>query len=215
MTKAGLTSITVVLDRSGSMASSRKGTIEGYNEFLGQQKAEPGEVTLSLVQFDDRYEVNFIDKPLGEVEDLTYATFVPRGMTALHDAIGRSIVDVGRALAARAEDDRPEKVVFVIITDGGENSSSDYTAEVVATLTKQQTDQYQWQFIFLGANQDAVLTASTLGIAKGSSMSYNSTNTGTHSVFAATSGVVKRFRGGPGGQSVSFSDEDRDEVAKA
>src|SRR6267142_5604320 len=119
--KPGLTEIVVVLDRSGSMASRWEETISGFNAFVESQQQGPGEARLTLIQFDDQYEPNYEGKAVGEVPRLTQESYVPRGYTALHDAMGRTIIGVGARLAAEAEVRRPEKVLVQSITDGYEN----------------------------------------------------------------------------------------------
>lgn len=153
-----LTQIAVVLDRSGSMGSVVKPTIDNFNKFVEQQRATPGRARLRLVQFDHEY--NFLyDKPLEQVEKLTTATFVPRGSTALFDAIGRTIDALGASLSITPETERPGKVIVLVLTDGYENASSLYTREQVASMVKHQREKYSWEFVFMGATQDAVLEA--------------------------------------------------------
>ena len=131
--KANYTRIAVILDRSGSMQSVCEATVAGFNEFVRTQQSLPGEVKLKLVQFDDRYEVVF-DEPLHQVPELTQQTFVPRGMTALLDAQGRTIVELGAELAEQPEEERPSKVIVLTLTDGLENASKSFTRDRVAEL---------------------------------------------------------------------------------
>ena len=143
MTDQNLTDITIVLDRSGSMASVRADTIGGFNEFLRKQReANIGECRVSLVQFDDQYETVYADRPVAVAADLTSETFVPRGSTALNDAIGKTIAATGARYAALPELMRPGKVLFVIVTDGGENASKEYTGAKVQEMIVQQRDKY-------------------------------------------------------------------------
>lgn len=192
--KANYTDINIVLDRSGSMSAVQMDTIGGFNTFLAKQKAEPGEATLTLHQFDDQFETTFDNVVLSEVPDLTSKTFVPRGWTALYDAIGMSIVKAGIRLGAMKEEDRPSKVIFVILTDGDENRSREYTGDKINTMIKEQTEKYNWDFVFLGANQDAIKTGSILGIKGGMSMTYSSNTAGTNAVFDSVATKMSSYR---------------------
>lgn len=145
-----MTHIRILLDRSGSMDSCREGTIAGFNQYLRDQQAMPDDgTTLALVQFDSESYDTLFDKPIRDVTPL--AEFKPRASTPLHDAMGRCIDETLR-------DHRSDKVLMVIITDGQENASHEYTAEKLATMIKERRDA-GWEFIFLAANQDAILTA--------------------------------------------------------
>ncbi len=212
MTNPNKTAIAVVLDRSGSMGSCRNDTIGGFNTFLEEQQKLPGYATLTLAQFDDVYEVVYLDRPIKEVPKLTTETFVPRGSTALCDAIGRTIVTLGAKLAAMPEVDRPGKVVVVIITDGGENASHEYTREKIKALTEHQQAKYEWKFVYLGANQDAISVGSSLGMLKSMSASYSVDN--TRQVFGAMGANVAGYvmaaaYQGVGDKELAFSDEQR------
>lgn len=197
--------IAVILDRSGSMNSCRESTVTGFNTFITEQKKLPGEATLKLVQFDDIYEMVF-DKPLKDVPELTQATFTPRGSTALLDAQGRTIVELGKELENTPESQRPSKVIVVTLTDGAENASKEFTTQMIAEMIKHQRDTYQWEFVFLGANQDAVKVAATMNIPMASAMSYNTSKTGLHNTMAAVSNYVGTSRSG---LRASFSASDR------
>jgi hypothetical protein len=210
--KTDFADITVVLDRSGSMSSVQDDTIGGFNSFIEAQRKVPGECNASLVQFDDQYEVVYTAKPVKDAPALTRETFVPRGMTALLDAIGRTINATGKRLEAMPEADRPSKVIFVILTDGGENSSKEYTREQVFKMITHQKAAYQWDFVFLGANQDAISAGASIGIGSGSTMTYASNAAGTKHAFASASGYAMRSR--TVGKA-SFTDEDREKQKKA
>ena len=134
--KQGYTHLTIILDRTGSMAPIRDDTIGGFNTFLREQKAQPGEATLTLVQFDlqDPYEVLHDFRPIADVPELTAATYVPRASTPLLDTLGRGIGDLAARLAGLADDRRPEHTVFVIVTDGRENASLEFTRDTVMTM---------------------------------------------------------------------------------
>lgn len=172
--KQGLTEIILVLDMSGSMGMIKNDVIGGINTFLQQQKECEGEALVTTVFFDDQYEVYTRGMNIKDVPLLTSDTYRPRGMTALYDAIGKTIDDVGKRLSITSENERPEKVVLVVYTDGEENCSTEYTAELVKEKIEHQRDKYSWQTIFMGANQDAMLSAKTLGINHASNFSSNS-----------------------------------------
>lgn len=208
------TDIDFILDRSGSMQSCREATISGFNTFLAEQKKLPGEAFVSLYQFDDHYDTVYAGKPLAEAPELTAETFVPRGSTALLDAIGRTITGVGARLAALPDADRPDKVVIVIVTDGGENASREFTREQIFDLIGHQRDKYQWQFVFLGANQDAISTGASFGIMRGQSMTYAANAKGTEAAYQSLSASIGSVRSGASANA-SFSEKDRDEQKKA
>lgn len=188
------TLIVAILDRSGSMQPLRQATITGFNEFLEGQKAAPGEAQLSLIQFDHQYEVNYLAKPIKDAAPLTMETYSPRGNTALLDAIGRAIIETGKTLAGLPEASRPEKVIIVIDTDGAENASTEFDHKKIGGMIHHQTDVYKWEFIFLGANQDAIMTAGQMGIKAAHAMNTQASVRGTGSKFAAASAYVTRSR---------------------
>jgi Mg-chelatase subunit ChlD len=159
-----LTEIVFVLDRSGSMEAMVEPAVSGFNRLLREQQQVPGLAKFTLVLFDDQYELPFHSVPIAEVVELDTETFVPRGSTALLDAIGRTIDDLGKKLAATPELDRPNQVIIAILTDGEENASHHYSWADVAKRIRHQTEKYQWQFMFLGANQDAIATAGRMNI---------------------------------------------------
>ncbi len=208
--KKGYSHISIVLDRSGSMTSCESETREGFNTFITKQKEASGVATASLVQFDDHYELNYAFLPIGNVPLLTNENYQPRGNTALLDAIGRTIKETGEKLAAMPEYERPERVLFVIQTDGFENASSKFTRNQVFDAIKHQQEAYQWDFIFLGANQDAIATAATFGINAKSSLSYTGNN--SRGVFLAAADYTTNFRSAEtlcDMQAVSFSEKER------
>lgn len=184
MTNQNYTDITFVLDRSGSMADCYDATISGFNEFLAVQRRDAkGRVSLSMVQFDDIYELVRAGVPLADFPNLSRETFIPRGATKLLDAIGRTISDTGMRLASMPEADRPGKVLIIILTDGGENSSTEYSREKVNEMISRQKTQYLWDFTFIGANQDAIATAASMGIGAGKAFTYAANARGTSSAF--------------------------------
>jgi hypothetical protein len=204
--KENFTRIAIILDRSGSMESCKESTVAGFNEFIRTQKEIPGEATVKLVQFDDQYETVF-DKRLKECPELTQNTFVPRGSTALLDAQGRTVVELGRELAALAEPERPSKVIVVTLTDGLENASKEYNLDKIGEMIREQRDKYNWDFVFLGANQDAIATAAAMSIPLPSAMSYSTSKAGVAATMAAVSHYVGAARSG---RSAAFSAEDRE-----
>ena len=212
--KEGYTDIGIVLDRSGSMESVKSDTIGGFNTFLADQKQAPGDATITLAQFDNVYEVVYSAIPVKEAKPLDNSTFVPRGATALLDAIGRTIHDMGKRLEAIPEGQRPEKVVFVILTDGFENASREFSAEKINELITHQRDVYKWEFVFLGANQDAIATASKLGVSLPNSLTYAANAAGTQQAFTSVSRNVVSYRANLT-KSLGFTDEDRERQRKA
>lgn len=206
--KPDYTDITIVLDRSGSMASVASDTIGGFNRFLADQQQVPGEATITLNQFDSHYERILDAVPIRDAKPLTRATFVPRGMTALLDAIGKSIDDTGRRLEAKPEHERPSKVICVIITDGQENSSRSFKVHKIADMIAEQRDKYAWEFVFLGANQDAIASAATIGIRPANAMTYAHNSRGVGATYDSLSknvtGVRCRMKA-----DMSFDDDDR------
>lgn len=202
------THISMVLDKSGSMSSIRKDTIGGFNTFLNSQKAEPGKATLSLVQFDDRYEQIYEMKLLSLVPDLTENMYVPRGNTALLDAMGRCIIDTGAKLSAMSEDQRPAKVIFVIVTDGEENASHEFKKDKINEMISEQRHIYKWEFVFLGANQDAIQAGIDYGIGKLNSMTFFANSVGAPGAYASFTSNVSAYRRGTT-KDMAFTDKDR------
>jgi Mg-chelatase subunit ChlD len=170
--KTNYTEIAFILDRSGSMESCQDAAIEGFNHFLHEQQQAEGLAKLTLVLFDSEYLVPVQSLPVYEVLPLTRETYVPRSMTALLDAIARTIDEMGTRFAALSEQDRPVQVIVSILTDGLENASQNFGWEDVAERIKHQTEVYKWTFLFLGANQDAIATAAKMNIAAANSASY-------------------------------------------
>lgn len=160
------TDISIVLDRSGSMSSCVKDVIGGFNNFLKEQKELKSEATLSLYQFDGRYETVYINKPLNEVANLTEATFSPRGSTALYDAIGKTIADTGLRLSKMKESDRPNKVVVAIFTDGEENSSTEFSLEKINEMIEHQKSVYSWEILFIGSTPQARQSSQVINFAQ-------------------------------------------------
>lgn len=188
------TEIVVVMDKSGSMEETKTDAIGGFNSFLNDQINTPGKAKLSLVLFDScgNYNMKYNGVKLQDVEKFNESNYIPGGMTALLDAIGRTIDDVGRRLKDTEESKRPSKVIFVIITDGQENNSQEYNRKQIFDKIELQKNIYKWEFIFVGSNQDAIKEGGSIGIHK--TATYDPTNIGTMSAFMAVSSSVSGYR---------------------
>lgn len=183
------TDITVILDRSGSMESCRTDAEGGLNTFVKTQAEQPGEALFSLVQFDNEYE--FVHRGV-PIKDVPKYTLAPRGGTALLDAVGRTINETGARLASMSEDDRPGLVIIAILTDGHENSSKEFVRSQIREMIERQTKDYNWQFTYLGANQDAFAAANSMGISSASTLNYSTAKSGD--TFANLSANTTRMR---------------------
>lgn len=193
------------------MGDIKDETISGFNCFLEQQKAAGDNATLTLVQFDtESTDVVHESKPILEVPELNRQTFQPRGGTPLLDALGQTIDSTGRALAAIPETNRPDKVVFVVITDGQENSSHHHTKQSVKEKLDHQAGKYNWQFVYLGANQDAFHEAGAVGIAMANAANYAPAR--MQKAFAATAVNVAQFRRSGNAAKLAYSPEQRAEL---
>ena len=182
--RENLTEMVFVLDRSGSMSGLADDTIGGFNELIEKQKKIEGRAYVTTVLFDHEYEVLHDHVALEEVAPLTDKEYFARGSTALLDAVGRTIDAVGARLAATVEEERPEHVVFVITTDGRENSSREYTAKRVRGMIEHQQQKYSWQFVFLGANMDAVSEARKLGISAKYAADFTPSHSGVRKMYS-------------------------------
>lgn len=191
---SNLTEIICIVDRSGSMSSMRDDAIGGFNSFVMDQKNDVGEVRMTLVLFDNEYDIVYDALPLHLVPLLTHDTFVPRGSTALLDAIGKTIDDVGERLAKTPEADRPGHVIMTILTDGEENSSQHYSNAAVAARISHQRDAYGWEFIFLAANQDAIASAAKLSIASSDAIGFEASPKGMEQGWEAINAGVRSRR---------------------
>jgi hypothetical protein len=186
--------IAFILDPSGSMGQCRDAAIEGFNRFLGEQQQTEGLAKLTLILFDDEYLAPVRSLPVQEVTALNTETYVPRNCTALLDAIGTTINDLGKRLSEMPEQDRPGQVIVTILTDGLENASQKFTWRDVSALIKQQTEIYKWAFLFLGANQDAIATAARISIAGQNAATYAANAAGTRSSHKSLSRKVSAMR---------------------
>lgn len=206
--KKGYTHIAMVLDRSGSMAAIASDMIGGVNQFLLAHRNAPGECTGTLVQFDHMIETLAEGKRITEIEPLTPHTYVPRGSTALYDAVGRTIAQTGDWLMHKPEAERPEKVIFAIITDGLENVSSEYNRAKVFDMIQHQREVYKWEFVFIGANQDALATGESIAIPRSHSINYAANAKGTGQAYASMATNSVKMRCGVK-QDMAWETEDR------
>lgn len=192
--KKDLVELVFILDRSGSMSGLEDDTIGGYNAMLEKQKKEPGEAIITTVLFDDRYELLHDRINLRGIEPITDKEYFVRGSTALLDAVGRTINKIGNAQKHTVEEERAERVLFVITTDGMENASREFTYEKVKQMIEHQKCKYGWEFIFLGANIDAISTAERFGISKDRATNYNADSEGTLLNYEVISETVSCIR---------------------
>lgn len=212
MTDPNLTHIYFLLDRSGSMESIRLDTQGGFDAFIRDQRQAPGECRVTLAQFDTEYEEVYRDLPVGEVPPLVLQ---PRGMTALLDSIGRLIGDAGSRLAALPEESRPGSVIVGIMTDGHENSSRELSHAQIKAMIERQTTEYGWQFLFMGADQDAIEVGASIGVPKAHAMTYSRGR--VDAMMAATSANIRSYRTAraagrsaeEAAQAIVFTDEQR------
>ena len=189
-----LTELVFVLDKSGSMSGLEKDTIGGFNSMLKKQREEEGDVVISTVLFDDRMQVLHDRTDLGSISDLTDRDYQVGGCTALLDALGRSIKHISKVQKSLPEDERPAKTMFIITTDGQENSSHEYSYERIRKMVEKKQEKKQWEFLFLGANMDAISAAADIGIKAGRASNFVCDAKGTAVNYAALSKAVSRVR---------------------
>ena len=191
-----MTELVFILDRSGSMAGLEADTIGGFNSMLEKQGKEPGEALVSTVLFDNETEVVHDRVPLSQVPKLDDKTYYVRGCTALLDAVGGAVHHIGNVHKYARPEDRPERTLFVITTDGMENASRRYSYEKVEQMIRRQKEKYGWEFLFLGANIDAAKEAGRFGIAPERAVNYVSDSEGTALNYAAVEKAVRSVRAG-------------------
>jgi hypothetical protein len=200
MTKPNYTDITILLDRSESMAQCWSAAIEGLNGYINCQRQLPGECTVSLFLFDDRYETAFVGVPIHDVEHIPQHKYPPRGCTALIGALGKTIDELGSRLSAMKPEERPSQVLLITITDGKENCSHIaswsrmYDKHAVRQRVEHQKNKYSWQFVFMGANQDSFLTSTELGIDATSAINFNNTPKGVDDAWKSISCSTGMYR---------------------
>ena len=192
--KKNLTEIVFILDRSGSMAGLEDDTIGGFNALIEKQRKEQGEAYVSTVLFDNYIEVIHDRVDIQKIQPMTCKDYYVRGCTALLDAVGKSIHHIGNVHKYAREEDRPEKTIFVITTDGMENASREYTYERVRKMIEHQKEKYGWEFLFLGANIDAAKEAARFGITEDRAANYHADSVGTAVIYEAMSEAVCNVR---------------------
>lgn len=195
--KKGMNEIVFVLDMTGSMHPIRQETVVGCNNFIEQQKTGPGEARFTLVVFNSNEHKTIHDGiPIMDIRPIDESIYRPDGMTPLLDAIGRTIDSTGTRLSSMPEDQRPEKVIFVIMTDGEENWSKTYSLQKVVDMIKHQKEAYSWEFIFLGANIDAFHEAGKLGIKAVDTQQFDPTANGVKMAYASANVRTSSYRVG-------------------
>lgn len=189
-----LTEIVCILDRSGSMSGLANDTIGGYNSFINQQKSLDGEATLTTVLFDDKYDLLYDHIDIKSAHNITDKEYFARGMTALLDAVGKTINLVGERLNKTPDDEKPSKVIFVITTDGYENSSTEFTHQLVRGMIEHQKSKNNWEFIFLGAGIDAISQAKSIGIACANAVGYSASTDGIDAMYKSINNATCSLR---------------------
>lgn len=192
--KKNLTEIVFILDRSGSMAGLEDDTIGGFNAMIEKQKRKPGEVLVSTVLFDNYSEVIHDRVDIQRIEPMTRNEYYVRGCTALLDAVGGAIHHIGNVHKYARGEDRPEKTLFVITTDGMENASREYTYARLKEMIERQKEKYGWEFIFLGANIDAAKEAARFGIGADRAANYHADSEGTNVIYETVSEAITQVR---------------------
>ena len=192
--RENLTELVFVLDKSGSMSGLEKDTIGGFNSMLDKQREEDGDVVISTVLFDDKMQILHDRAKLDKIANLTAGDYQVGGCTALLDALGNTIRHINKVQKALPEDERPAKTMFVITTDGQENSSRDFTYEKIRKMVEKKQEKRGWEFLFLGANMDAISAAADIGIKANRASNYCCDAVGTAVNYSALSKAVSRVR---------------------
>lgn len=206
--------ISVILDRTGSMEPIRADVVGGFNAFLAEQQAAPGSASFTLVQFDsqDPFEVLHANVDLAGVPPLRLEQYVPRATTPLYDAIGRGILELEASLARLGQDERPQRVIFVIVTDGAENASREFNRARVTALIEAKKG-LGWDFVFLSADLDAFEDAGRMGVDYGSRVAFSKSKRGNDAAWAMTSQKIRERRSGEA-EAIAFSEEERKHAAE-
>ena len=194
--KKNLTEIVFILDRSGSMAGLEDDTIGGFNSMIEKQKREEGSAIVSTVLFDNECEVIHDRVDIQRIEPMTREEYYVRGCTALLDAVGDAIHHIGNVHKYAREEDRPEKTIFVITTDGMENASRRYNYHRVRKMIQRQKEEYGWEFLFLGANIDAAKEAARFGISEDRAADYHADSKGTSVIYETVGEAIRHVRTG-------------------
>ncbi|MCS6960256.1 MAG: vWA domain-containing protein [Pseudanabaenaceae cyanobacterium SKYGB_i_bin29] len=207
------THISIILDRTGSMQTIRDDVIRGFNTFLSEQQRQGGNATLTLVQFDSQnpYEVIHHFKPIKDVPKLDRKTYVPRASTPLYDTIGRGINDLEQSLARLAAEGAPSKVMMVIITDGYENASQEFTRAQVAKMIREKQEKDRWEFIFLSATLESMQDVQQMGVSDDTSLIFASSSEGQQRMWTSLSRQTSKYRSGEK-KKFSFDEEDRQDT---
>lgn len=192
--KNNLTEIVFIIDKSGSMWGLEQDTIGGFNSMLTKQKNEEGDALVTTVLFDDNYELLHDRRNIIDINLITEKEYYVGGSTALYDALGKTINKIGKCICDSAEENHPSKIMFVIITDGMENSSHEYSYSQIKEMVEHQKTKYSWEFIFLGANIDAIDLASKIGISKDRAVNFCSDSEGTKLNYEAVCSFVSSYR---------------------
>ncbi len=209
MSKKGLTELVMILDRSGSMSGLEADTIGGFNSMIEKQKKEEGEAYVSVMLFDDRFDVIYDRVDIRKVEPMTENQYFVRGMTALLDAVGRAVRHIEMVHKYARPEDVPEKTIFIITTDGMENASREYSYEQIKRMIEDKREQ-GWEFMFLGANIDAVAEAERIGIDARRAVRYEHDSAGTQTTFKSLSKVIRTavMADSAAGMAMMFDRED-------
>lgn len=213
MSNQNLTLIAFLLDRSGSMQSIKSDVVGGFDAFLAEQRAGEGDCRVTLAQFDNEYEVVYRAVPVSEVPPLVLN---PRNTTALLDSMGKLITETAAEIAALAEDDKPGSVVIAIMTDGLENASHEWSRPAIKSLVEQQTNEFGWEFLYMGADQDAVVVGKDLGVKAEQAVTYSRGK--SREAMAAMSGNVRGYRtakisDGAAAAMPAFTEDQRSKLA--
>jgi len=205
--KSNTTEIVLVVDRSGSMSSIKTDIEGGFKTFLDEQKKLPGEAYVTYYQFDSLFEKLFEKKSIASVDGIKIE---PRGSTALVDATAKAINEVGTRLANTAEADRPENVVFVILTDGDENASREFSISKMKEMVEHQKTKYNWKFIFLGANFDALSAGASYGFSQGTTLNFTTDSNSIKNAIGVANSAMSHYRScGVNASDYEFSDQER------